>query len=467
MKAFMADNDFLLGSDTAQTLYHVFAATMPIVDYHCHVSPAEIAQNRRFENLTQLWLGGDHYKWRLMRAAGTEERLITGKDSSEYDRFLAFAHALPKAIGNPVYHWAHLELQRYFGCELTLSPHNADKIWDICGKKLSAGLTVRDIIRCSMVEAIVTTDDPADSLEWHKQIAEDKSFKVKVVPAFRPDKALNIDKPGFLEYLAQLGEAAGVPIAALEDLFAALENRIAFFAQMGCRSSDHGLDTVPYAADAEALAPQIFARARRGETLTAGEAEAYKTAVLLFLGRQYAKRGWVMQLHYGAQRNVNTPMFNRFGPDTGFDAISNAECSRALARLLDGLEQTGELPKTVLFSLNPGDNAMLATVAGCFTENNTVCKVQHGSAWWFNDTKGGMEEQLVSLASRGMLGGFIGMLTDSRSFLSYTRHEYFRRILCNLLGQWVENGEYPYDLDVLGGLVRDISYRNAKNYFGF
>jgi glucuronate isomerase len=403
-----------------------------------------------------------------MRAAGAEERLITGKDSSDHEKFLQFARALPKAIGNPVYHWAHLELRRYFDCELPLSPDTAEEVWASCNRKLAGeGFAVRDIIARSNVTAIATTDDPIDSLEWHKQLAADASFKTKVVPAFRPDKAINVDKPGFQAYIAALGQAAGMPIKGLDDLYAALENRLDFFDSMGCRASDHGIDYVPFAQDAEKKAPALLRRALAGETLSAAEADAYKAALLLFLGKQYAKRGWVMQLHYGAQRNLNAPMFAKLGPDTGYDAISGFECSRNIAALLGALESQGQLPKTILYSLNPNDDAMLVTVAGCFLGAGTVCKVQHGSAWWFNDTKAGMEAQMSSLAARGLLGGFVGMLTDSRSFLSYTRHEYFRRILCNLMAGWVENGEYPAEMATLGSLVQDISYNNAQRYFGF
>jgi glucuronate isomerase len=466
MKPFM-DKDFLLGGETAKALFHGFAADMPIIDYHCHVDPSEIAKDRRFGNLAQAWLGGDHYKWRLMRANGEDERYITG-DGSDYEKFLAFARALPKAVGNPVYQWAHLELRRYFGCDMVLSPETAKEIWNVCNEKQREGsMSVRGIIRQSRVTHIATTDDPADSLVWHKAIAEDASFNVKVVPAFRPDKAVNIEKPGFKDYIAKLGTVAGAGIKSLDDLLAALKGRLDFFHAMGCRASDHGLDNVPYAENAEALAPKAFERALGGEAVAPNEAEAYKTAVLLFLGREYAKRGWAMQLHYGAQRNLNPRMFNELGPDTGFDAISTGECSRKVAALLGALAATGELPKAILYSLNPNDDAMLVSVAGCFMEAGTACKVQHGSAWWFNDPKPGMEAQLTSLASRGLLGGFVGMLTDSRSFLSYTRHEYFRRVLCNLLGNWADNGEFPGDIEALGQIVKDISYNNARDYFAF
>lgn len=467
MKAFM-DKNFLLETQTAQTLYHDHADKMPIIDYHCHVNPAEIAQNRRFDNITQAWLGGDHYKWRIIRANGVNEDLITGKETGDYEKFMRFAEALPKAVGNPLYNWAHLELQRYFDCDIPLSPKTADEIWKLAEKKLKDdSLSVRGIIQRSNVKAIATTDDPADSLEWHKAIAEDASFKTRVVPSFRPDKAINLEKPEFAAYIKTLGESAGVSIKTLDDLFAALSKSIERFDAAGCRASDHGLDYIPYREDKDNQAASIFAKALAGEYTSFDEQEIYKTAILLFLGRMYAKKGWVMQLHYNAVRNINTRMFARLGPDTGYDAIADHACGLSIARFLGALDATSELPKTVLYSLNPNDNAMLVSISGGFSADGVVCKVQHGSAWWFNDTKSGMEQQLTDLASRGLLGGFIGMLTDSRSFLSYTRHEYFRRILCNVVGGWVENGEYPCDMEYLGSLVEDISYNNTKNYFGF
>jgi glucuronate isomerase len=328
-------------------------------------------------------------------------------------------------------------------------------------------ISVRGIIERSNVETIVTTDDPIDTLEWHKTISEDDSFKVKVLPGMRPDKAMNIDKPGFTEYVQKLANVTEKPIKTLNDMLAALEERIDFFHKMGCISSDHGLDYVPFAVNSESAAPAIFKKAINGGTISTLETEQYKTALLLFFGRHFKKRGWVMQYHYGALRSINPPMFRKLGPDTGFDAISSYECSGNIAKILAALQETNELPKTILYSLNPNDDAMLVTIAGCFSESGIVSKVQHGSAWWFNDTKSGMENQLNALASKGLLGGFIGMLTDSRSFVSYPRHEYFRRILCNLIGEWVENGEYPNDIKFLGKLAQDISYNNVKKYFGF
>ncbi len=467
MQTFMNQN-FLLETATAQTLYHDFAKNMPIIDYHCHVNPSEIAQNRTFETITQVWLGGDHYKWRMIRSNGTDERLITGKDSTDYEKFMAFATAWPKAIGNPLYHWTHLELQRYFECHLTLSPATAEEIWHLCNQKLQEdGLSVRGMIAKSNVTAIATTDDPIDSLVHHAAIAKDTSFATKVVPSFRPDKAINLEKPEFASYIASLGQASGIAITSLDDVLAALCNRIDYFDSMGCKAADHGLDFVPFHVDATLNTASIFQKALQGSRLTAQEIESYKTAMMVYLGKEYHKRGWVMQLHYGAIRNTNSLMFQQLGADTGFDAISTRECSQNIANLLNALATESTLPKTVLYSLNPNDDAMLSAMIGCFQSGEIAGKIQHGSAWWFNDTKTGMEQQLISLASRGVLGNFIGMLTDSRSFLSYTRHEYFRRILCNVIGGWVEKGAYPSDMAMLGKMVQDISYHNTKRYFGF
>ncbi|MDR2931994.1 MAG: glucuronate isomerase, partial [Oscillospiraceae bacterium] len=466
MQSFM-NEDFLLQTPTAKTLYHNFAAKMPIIDYHCHVSPKEIAEDITFDNMTQIWLGGDHYKWRLIRANGVDEKYITG-ESGDYEKFERFAHALPRAVGNPLYHWTHLELKRYFDCDIPLGPDTCKEIWESCNKKLrSKDMSVRSIIKKSNVTAICTTDDPIDSLEWHKVMKDDASWDVRVLPAFRPDKAMNIEKPEYRDYVAALSKAAGIPIKSFEDLKAVLTNRIDFFDKMGCRAADHGLDYATWVPDCDEKASGIFSKVMAGGTADIGEIECFKAAVMLHLGRAYAQHGWVMQIHYGAIRNTNTAMFNKLGPDTGFDAISLRECSQSLVGLLNALELDGKLPKTILYSLNPNDNACLASIAGCFQGPETAGKIQHGSAWWFNDTKYGMETQMINLASIGVLGNFVGMLTDSRSFLSYTRHEYFRRILCNIIGNWVENGEYPADTAYLGQLVQDISYNNTVRYFGF
>ncbi len=462
MKPFM-DENFLLSSETARELYQGHAAKMPIFDYHCHVSPREIAEDRRFESIAQLWLGGDHYKWRLIRARGCPEENITGAGFGK-ETFLRFAEVLPRAAGNPVYHWTHLELRRYFGCDKTLSPETAAEIWELCNERLAQpDMSVRQIILKSNVKALCTTDDPADSLEWHRALRGDGGFPVRVLPTFRPDRAVNIDAPGFRDYIEALGQAAGREIRTTDELKETLADRMDMFAELGCVLSDHGPHGIVFReGDPEAA----YKRAMSGAPVSRDEADAYKTDLMLFLGREYARRGWAMQLHYGAMRNVNPRGYASLGPDTGFDCIGTPDCSLALAAYMGALDGEGLLPRTVLYSLNPNDNAMLATLAGCFPGGGIAGKVQHGSAWWFNDTKPGMEAQLTNLASVGVLGNFIGMLTDSRSFLSYTRHEYFRRILCNLLGGWAENGEYPRDMKTLGEMAEDISFNNAWQYFG-
>ena len=458
------NDDFLLQSETAKRLYHRYAENMPIIDYHCHINPREIYEDRKFDNITQVWLGGDHYKWRLIRASGASEEEVTGS-ADDRTKFLRFAEILPKAVGNPMYPWCHLELKRYFGFDGTLSAKTADEVWEKCSDKLK-DLSACRIIEMSNVKLIGTTDDPVDSLEWHKKIAESGCCKAKVVPSYRPDKAINIDKAGFAEYIGALGKASGMEIKTANDVKKALSLRLDFFCENGCRASDHGLDYVPFAPASDNEVEAVFSKAMKGERITREEADKYKTAILLHLGKEYAKHGTVMQLHYGVQRNTNSRKFADIGPDTGFDAIADTGCGRAVTSLLNALDSDNALPKTILYSLNPADNELLDTVAGCFPGEGVVCKVQHGAAWWFNDTKSGMEAQLKSLANLSLLGGFVGMLTDSRSFLSYTRHEYFRRILCNLIGQWVENGEYPDDEETLGGLVRDICYNNAAKFFG-
>lgn len=458
------NDGFLLKRDTAKRLYEA-AKDMPIIDYHCHIDPREIYENRRFDNITQVWLGGDHYKWRLMRSNGVTEDEITG-DADDYTKFLRFAEMLPKAIGNPMYHWCHLELKRFFGYDGVLNGDTAREVYDLCNKKLRQdGMTVRAIIEKSNVKMIGTTDDPADDLKWHKLIAEDKSFKTAVCPTFRPDKAVNIDKASFADYIKKLSAAAETDIKTVSDVKAALEKRLDYFCSLGCRATDHGLDYVVYEPASEESVNEIFKRALRGEKISQLEADRYKTELMLFLGEKIAEKGIVMQLHYGAQRNTNTVMFNKLGADTGFDCISVKNCGEALTGFLNALNVKGKLPKTIIYSLNPNDNELIDTVLGCFQGTEAQGKIQHGSAWWFGDTKSGMEAQLKSLANLSLLGNFVGMLTDSRSFLSYTRHEYFRRILCNLLGEWVENGEYPDDKITLETIVKDISYNNAKKYF--
>ena len=464
MKKFM-DKDFLLKTKTAQMLYHDYAAKMPIIDYHCHINPQEIAENKTYGNITQVWLYGDHYKWRAMRACGVEEKYVTG-DATDYEKFQKWSETMSALIGNPLYHWTHLELKQYFGVEKALSKETAEEIWNICNDKLSR-MSVRNIIEDSNVEAICTTDDPVDTLEYHKQIAEDKSFGVKVLPAFRPDKAMNIEKEEFAEYIGKLSNASGITITDFGDLKKAVENRIDFFDKSNCRVSDHAFEYIAFDLADDAKVDGIFKKKLSGEQVSEEETEKFKTSMMVFLGKEYAKRGWVMQIHYGTIRNTNSKMFRKLGPDTGYDCISTKDSAIGLVKLLDELEKADSLPKTIIYSLNPNDDAMICSVMGCFQGDGIKNKIQHGSAWWFNDTMLGMIRQLKNLASISALGNFVGMLTDSRSFLSYTRHEYFRRILCNLVGDWVEDGEYPSDMNHLKELVEGISYKNAKEYFGF
>ena len=466
MKAFM-DEDFLLQTEVAKKLYHDYAAKMPVLDYHCHINPREIAEDRQFENITQVWLGGDHYKWRFMRSCGVDEKYITG-DASDKEKFMKWAECLGKAIGNPLYHWSHLELQRYFGFNGALSRKNAEEVWNLCNEKLTQpSMSARNIIKQSNVTLICTTDDPVDSLEWHKKIAEDDSFDVAVLPAWRPDKAMNLEKPDYTDYISKLSSVSGVAIKTFEDLKKALVIRIEFFASMGCCVSDHALEYVMYEPATDAQIEAIFAKAMAKETITRQEEMQFKTAFMTFVSGEYNKRNWVLQLHYGCKRDNNKPMFAKIGPDTGYDCINNYAPSAQTADFLNHLIEKDSLPKTILYSLNPNDNQAIGTILGCFQNSDAVAKIQQGSAWWFNDHKTGMQEQMISLANLGNLSGFVGMLTDSRSFLSYTRHEYFRRILCNLFGNWVENGEFPEDYDILGEIVQNISYYNAVNYFGF
>ncbi len=457
MKPFM-NQDFLLTTETAKHLYHDFAADMPIIDYHCHLNPQEIYEDRKYENITQVWLGGDHYKWRLMRSAGVDERYITG-DATDREKFQKWAETLSLAIGNPIYHWSHLELRNYFGYTGVLNGETAETVWNLCNEKLQT-MSAHRLIEESNVKALCTTDDPADSLEWHTKIAADESFSVKVLPSFRPDKAVSIEKADYLEYLQRLGE-----ITSFSQLAEVLKERLAFFVSLGCRVSDHGLESVPYAPATEAEVEAIFRKRLHGELPTAQEAKQFKTALLLALGREYHRLGVVMQLHFGVIRDNSRRVFRALGSDAGVDSIGDAPSIKELAAFLNALDETDELPKTILYSLNPNDNAALVSVMGAFQTGEAVSKVQHGSAWWFNDHKRGMIDQLTNLAAGGYLAGFVGMLTDSRSFLSYARHEYFRRILCDLIGTWVENGEYPNDENALRAIVEGICCTNAERYF--
>lgn len=465
MKAFL-DDDFLLTTPTARRLYQV-ARSMPILDYHCHLDPKEIAQDRRFENITQVWLGGDHYKWRLMRANGVDEAYITG-DAPDREKFQKWAETLELAIGNPLYHWSHLELRRYFGYEGVLNGDTAQEVWELCNQKLQEpGMSARSLIANSGVTLVCTTDDPADSLEWHQQLAQDSSFPVKVLPAWRPDAAMGLERPEYLDYLQRLGQAAGVKIRTYADLKEALLSRMAFFDKMGCRASDHALTVAVCQPASEEELERVFQKRLEGEPLTQEELAAFQTGFLRFVAGEYKRLGWVMQLHYGCRRNNNTRMFHKLGRDTGYDAVLQGTPSLEVAAFLDLLASQDALPRMVLYSLNPNDDEGLNSVIGCFQDGTPLGRIQQGSAWWFNDHKTGMVKQLTAFANGGLLGNFIGMLTDSRSFLSYPRHEYFRRILCELLGAWVENGEYPADWKALEKMVRGVCYNNAVEFFGF
>ena len=465
MKTFMG-KDFLLNTDTAVELFET-AKECPIIDYHCHISPKEIFEDLHYENITQVWLGGDHYKWRLMRCAGVEEKYITG-DADDHEKFMAWARVLGKAVGNPLYHWSHLELRRFFGYDGILNEQTAEEVWNFVNEKLKKPeYSVRGLIRMSNVETICTTDDPIDTLEWHEKIAADHSFDTKVLPAWRPDKAMNIEKTAFIDYITSLGKAAGIEIQSFADLKKALKIRLDYFAAHGCKLSDHALNYVMCEPATEEKIEMIFANRMKGIIPGEKEQAAYKTAFMLFVAAEYTRRNWVMQLHYGCRRDNNLTMFEKMGPDTGFDTIDNHTPSGETAAFLGLLEKAGSLPKTILYSLNPNDNEAIDTLCGCFQSSEAICKIQHGSAWWFNDHFKGMTDQLTSFANLGYLAGFVGMLTDSRSFLSYPRHEYFRRILCRLLGEWVEDGRFPADMDTLKDIVRAISCENARNYFRF
>jgi len=464
MMPFMG-KDFLLTTDAAKELYHEYAAQLPIVDYHCHVSPQEMFEDKHFENIAEVWLGGDHYKWRLMRANGIDEYYVTG-DAPDREKFQKFAETLPKAIGNPMHHWCHLELKKYFGYEGILNGETAQEVWDLSCEMLSRKeMGVRGLIEMSNVAFIGTTDDPVDSLEWHEKLAQDPSFKTVVAPSFRPDKALNIEKDGWLDYIMLLSKTSGVEIRSLRSLEDALRSRMEHFAAHGCRASDHGLDHMVYAVAPRSVVDEIVRKALEGQKTTEREAAILKTHLLKFCAGEYVRLDWAMQIHYNCLRNPNSAMFAKIGPDRGFDSIGPQNGSEAIAKLLDALYAQNTLPRTILYSLDAGDNAFLDSIIGAFQGTECAGKLQHGSAWWFNDNKQGMRDQLISLANIGILGNFVGMLTDSRSFLSYTRHEYFRRILCELIGSWVENGEYPADWKTLGELVSDISYYNAVRYF--
>ena len=451
----LINDNFMLKNPTAKRLYHYYAEKMPIIDYHCHLSPEEIATDHVFKNATELFLGGDHYKWRLMRAAGVEEKYITG-DVDDYEKFAAFASVVPYMIGNPMYHWIHLELKRYFGIEEVLSAKSCEKIWNKINEQLKKPeFSAKNLILRSNVVALCTTDDPADDLKYHRAL---ESWSVKVLPTFRPDKLLSIEKDEFCDYIAAAG------IKSYDDVARWIEKRADYFASLGCKLSDHSLSFVPYA---EGDAKAVFEKRLSGGILSEEEEQTYKTSVMLTLAKNYARKGWTMQLHIGALRNNNTRAFGKLGADSGYDSISDAPVAQKLSRLLDAMEKENALPKTILYSLDKNANYTLATMAGNFQSAPFESKIQLGSGWWFNDQRDGMEEQLRALANLGLLSKFVGMLTDSRSFVSYTRHEYFRRIFCNLVGKWVEEGEYPADEQMLKEIVEGVCYKNAEKYFGF
>ncbi len=466
MNAFM-DKDFLLSTDTAKKLFHDYCESLPICDYHCHLSPQEIYENKAPSDIAELWLSGDHYKWRAMRSCGVPEDYCTG-DKSGREKFQKFAYALQYAIGNPLYHWAHIELQRYFGIDTPLSARTADEIYDRANKAIAEGdFRPQSLITRSNVKVVCTTDDPIDDLKYHKLLKEAQGFDCKVLPSFRPDKALNINLAGFAEYIAKLSAAAGIEINSADDVIAALLSRVDYFHSVGCRISDQAFDYVPFEILGDEELDAAFKTAMQGGEISQQQADAYKTKILLALGKRYAELGWAMEVHIGAMRNNNTAMFNKLGADVGFDSVGDCNIAQPLSRFLDALNVKGCLPKTILFNLNNKDNIVLATMLGNFQSPEAESKIQFGPAWWFLDTMDGMTDQMKFLGNLGILGKFVGMETDSRSFTSYGRHEYFRRIMCALLGKWVEDGWYANDDEMLREIVQGISYNNAMKYFNF
>ena len=466
MKPFLSA-DFLLKTATARTLYHEYAKPMPIIDYHNHLLPDQIAGNKQFDNITQIWLYGDHYKWRAMRANGVAEHYITG-DASDWDKFEKWAETVPYTLRNPLYHWTHLELRRYFGITELLNKDSARRIYDECSAKLQTPeYSVQSLLKKMQVETLCTTDDPADSLEHHQALAA-SGFEVRVLPTFRADKAMAVDDvTSYNAYLDELGTAAAVGISTFADLETALRRRHDFFASVGCRLSDHGLEHIYAAEYTPAEVAASFRKIRGGGALTSAENHQFKAAMLVLLAEMDWEKGWTQQYHLGALRNNNSRMLRELGPDTGWDSIGDFPQGRALSTFLDRLDRQDKLAKTIIYNLNPADNDLIATMIGNFNDGSVAGKMQFGSGWWFLDQKDGMEKQLNALSNMGLLSRFVGMLTDSRSFLSYPRHEYFRRVLCNLRGNDVENGELPADMELLGRTVQNICYGNAKEYFGF
>ncbi len=469
MKVFL-DKDFLLTNETAKTLYHTYAEELPIIDYHCHLSPREIAEDKQYSNITEVWLYGDHYKWRAMRSCGVSEEYITGT-ASDYDKFRAWCRIMPRLIGNPLYHWSHLELRRFFDCDLIINEENCDAIWQWTAEKLqSPDMSARSLIRRSRVAVVCTTDDPADSLEYHAQLAS-SNFETHVLPTFRPDAAMKVHQKGIVAYIKRLGEANDVPITDYESLKKAMHIALDRFCAVGCRVADHGFDIPTFSIPNEYAAAEIFqkALATDGAGVSEEEFTLFRSQMFRFFGKEYVARGMGMQLHMGVARNPNGIMFKELGPDSGFDTVNGPSYIPTLATMLNYLNGCDALPRTVLYSINPADNTPIATLCGsfCVGDGSGVPRVVQGSAWWFNDHIDGMRDQLRSYAALAGLGNHLGMLTDSRSFLSYPRHEYFRRILCNLIGEWVESGQYPEDYEALAQLIVDICYNNAKNYFCF
>ncbi|MDE6190751.1 MAG: glucuronate isomerase [Muribaculum sp.] len=471
MKPFM-DENFLLQTETAQKLYHEHAAKMPIIDYHCHLIPKMVADDHKFKSITEIWLGGDHYKWRAMRSNGVDERFCTGTDTSDWEKFEKWAETVPYTFRNPLYHWTHLELKTAFGIDKLLNPTTAREIFDECNDKLQNDptMTARGFMRRYNVETVCTTDDPVDSLEYHKQV-RDSGFEVKMLPTWRPDKAMAVENPAeFRAYVEKLAEVSGVTINKFSDMVDALQKRHDFFEEMGCRLSDHGIEEF-YAADyTDAEIDAIFDKVYGGKELSAEEIEKFKSAMMIVFGEMDYASGWTQQFHYGAIRNNNSKMFKLLGPDTGFDSIGEFNTAKSCAKYLDKLNSRGKLTKTILYNLNPCANEVIATMLGNFQDGTVAGKIQFGSGWWFLDQKDGMQKQMNALSLLGLLSRFVGMLTDSRSFLSYPRHEYFRRTLCNLVGTDVENGEIPYtgyEAERVNQMIEDICYNNAKNYFKF
>ncbi|MDE6113486.1 glucuronate isomerase [Barnesiella sp. WM24] len=471
MKPFM-DENFLLQTETAQKLYHEHAAKMPIIDYHCHLIPKMVADDHKFKSITEIWLGGDHYKWRAMRSNGVDERFCTGTDTSDWEKFEKWAETVPYTFRNPLYHWTHLELKTAFGIDKLLNPTTAREIFDECNDKLlnDPTMTARGFMRRYNVETVCTTDDPVDSLEYHKQV-RDSGFEVKMLPTWRPDKAMAVENPAeFRAYVEKLAEVSGVTISKFSDMVDALQKRHDFFEEMGCRLSDHGIEEF-YAADyTDGEIDAIFDKVYGGKELTHEEIDKFKSAMMIVFGEMDYASGWTQQFHYGAIRNNNSKMFKLLGPDTGFDSIGEFNTAKSCAKYLDKLNSRGKLTKTILYNLNPCANEVIATMLGNFQDGSIPGKIQFGSGWWFLDQKDGMQKQMNALSLLGLLSRFVGMLTDSRSFLSYPRHEYFRRTLCNLVGTDVENGEIPYtgyEAERVNKMIEDICYNNAKNYFKF